>query len=149
MVETLTDNTNRTVSEVRYVFNKYGGSMGASNSVAYMFNRNGLVTVLKEKAEEDQLMEAALEGGADDIRDEGDIFEIVTDPSDLEPVRAAIEEAGIEAESAEMAWLPQTTVALDEKGAASMVRILDAFDEIDDVQNVWHNAEFPDNFEAE
>lgn len=149
MVETLTDNKNRTVSDVRYTFNKYNGSLGAANSVAYMFTRTGLITVPKEKADEEQLMDAALEAGAEDIKDEEDVFEVLTDISDLETVRQALEVAGIEAESAEMAWLPATNVALDEKIAVSLMKILDAFDEVDDVQNVWHNAEFPDGFEGE
>ncbi len=147
MVEAMTDNTNRTVSDIRYVFNKYGGSLGASNSVAYLFSRRGLITFLKDKVDEDQLMEVALEAGAEDINDEGDVLEVVTDVGDLETVRAALDEAGLEYEGAELAWLPSTRVSLDQKQATSLVKLLDAFDEVDDVQNVWHNGDLPEGFE--
>lgn len=149
MVETLTDNKNRTVSEIRFVFNKYNGSLGATNSVGYMFTKKGQLTFLAEDVDEEALMEAALEGGAEDIIDEDGIFLVMTEPGDLEPVRQALEDAGLNAESAELAQIPATTVALDEKGASSFIKFLEAMEDCDDVQNVWTNADLPEGFEGE
>lgn len=149
MIECLTDNKNRTVSEVRFTFGKFNGSMGTANSVAYMFSKNGLITVIKDGTDEEALMEAALEAGAEDIKDVEDAFEVITDPVDLETVREAVEAAGMQIESAEQALIPSTTVALDNKAAISLMKLLDAMEDLDDVQNVWHNAEFPDGFEGE
>jgi len=149
MVETLTDNKNRTVSDVRYVFNKYHGSLGTTNSVAYMFAKKGLITLLKEDVDEERLMEVALEAGAEDIRDEDDIYEVVTKSGDLETVREALVSAGLTPESAELARIPSTTVALDEKQASSLIRLLEGFEDCDDVQNVWSNADLPEGFEEE
>ncbi len=147
MIESLTDNKNRTVSDVRFTLGKHNGSLGTSNSVAYMFSKKGLITVLKEGADEEALMELALEAGAEDIKDEDDIFEIITDPADLETVREAVEGAGLEIESAEQARIPSTTVALDNKAAVSFLKLLDGIEDLDDVQNFWHNAEFPEGFD--
>ena len=149
LIESLTDNKNRTVSDVRYAFNKHNGSMGTANSVAYMFSKRGLITVLKEGIDEEALMEIALEAGAEDIKDEDDIFEIITDPADLETVREALVKAGMEIESAEQAAIPSTTVTLDNKAALSFLKLLDGIEDLDDVQNVWHNAELPEGFEEE
>ncbi len=149
MIESLTDNKNRTVSEVRYTFGKFNGSMGTANSVAYMFSKNGLITVLKDGTDEEALMEVALEAGAEDIKDVEDAFEVITDPADLETVRQAVEEAGMQIEAAEQAFIPATTVTLENKTAVSLLKLLEAMEDLDDVQNVWHNAEFPDGFEGE
>ena len=149
MIESLTDNKNRTVSDVRFTLGKHNGSLGTSNSVAYMFSKKGLITVLKEGVDEEALMELALEAGAEDIKDEDEAFEIITDPADLESVREAVEGAGIEIESAEQARIPSTTVSLDNKSAVSFLKLLDGIEDLDDVQNFWHNAEFPEGFEEE
>ncbi|MBW1712833.1 MAG: YebC/PmpR family DNA-binding transcriptional regulator [Deltaproteobacteria bacterium] len=148
LVEALTDNKNRTVSDVRYTFGKFGGSLGGANSVAYLFAKKGQLTFAQEGVDEEQLMETALEAGAEDVRDEDEVFEVITEPGDLESVREALTEAGMEPESAELAMIPSTTVALDAKQAASLFKLLDAFDELDDVQNVWSNAELPEGFEG-
>jgi len=147
MVEAVTDNKKRTVSDVRYVFTRFGGSLGAANSVAYLFTNKGLITFLKDQVGEDQLMEAALEAGAEDVRVEDEVFEVLTDPGDLETVREALSQAGLEPESAELAMIPATTIKVEGRQAASLVKLLDAFDENEDVQNVWTNADLPDEIE--
>ena len=149
MVETVTDNKNRTVSEVRYVFSKHGGSMAATGAVGYMFSRKGQIEVSKDKATEEKLMEVALDAGAEDIKDEGEGFTILTAPADLENCRAALAKAGIEPDSAENAYVPSTLVAVDGKQAVSVLKFLDAMDDVDDVQHVWSNADLPEDAEAE
>lgn len=149
LIETLTDNKNRTVSDVRTVFNKHGGSMGSSGSVAYMFSQKGLIVISKDETDEETLMDAALEAGAEDMKDEGDVFEVITEPGALEEVRNALEEAGFTPESAEVAMIPDTLNPVDGKQAASLIKFLDAMDEVDDVQNVWTNADMPDDIEED
>ena len=149
MVETVTDNKNRTVSDVRYVFNKHGGSLAGAGAVAYLFNKKGVLTFSKEDVDEEKLMELALEAGAEDISEEEESFEVLTDQGDLDAVREALVEAGLEPESAELAMLPATTIGLDMKGATSIAKIIEAFEDCDDVQNVWTNAEFPEDYEEE
>jgi len=147
MVEAVTDNKKRTVSDIRYVFTRFGGSLGAANSVAYLFANKGLITFLKDQVGEDQLMEAALEAGAEDVRVEDEVYEVLTDPGDLEVVREALSQAGLEPESAELAMVPATTIKVEGRQAASLIKLLDAFDENEDIQNVWTNADLPDEIE--
>jgi YebC/PmpR family DNA-binding regulatory protein len=139
MVEVLTDNRNRTAAEVRSVFTKRGGSLGETGSVRRMFDRKGQLVIEKSKVEEDALMAVALDAGAEDIRDEGDSFEVITAPSDFEAVRDAIIKAKIPYESAQVAWLPNTWVKVTGSGAETILKMVDALEDLDDVQNVYGN----------
>ena len=139
IVETLTDNKNRTVGEIRHVFSKYGGNMAAENSVAWMFDKKGYIVVEKTKANEDSLMAAAIDAGADDMRDDGDNWEIVSPPDAFQAVLEAVKGLNIEPAAAEVALLPQNYVKLEGKPAQQMIRLMEALDEQDDVRNVWSN----------
>jgi YebC/PmpR family DNA-binding regulatory protein len=138
IVETVTDNRNRTVGEIRHVFSKHGGNLGAENSVAWMFDKKGYIVVEKSKASEEDLMSAALDAGADDMRDDGDSWEIISAPASFEAVAEAVRKI-VEPASAQVAMLPQNYVKLEGKTAQQMVRLMDALDEHDDVQKVWSN----------
>jgi len=144
MVECLTDNRNRTIADVRYMFSKAGGNVGTDGCVAWMFDKKGLIAVAKDAVEEDTLMEVALDAGAEDIRDEGDVFEVITDPGDFEAVQAAVDKAGIAYEMAEITRLPQTMTAVSGKEAEQMIRFMEALDDCDDVQKFYTNADIPD-----
>lgn len=135
----LTDNRNRTASDLRFIFTKNGGSLGTPGSVAWQFDRKGVVMVDREGAGEDLLMETALAGGAEDISDDGDQWQITTAPADFMAVREALEQAGIGYVSAELTMLPKSTVQLDEKEARQILRLIDALEENDDVQDVHAN----------
>ncbi len=145
VVETLSDNRNRTAGEMRHYFDKCGGNLGQSGSVMFMFNRKGVINIEAEGLEEDAVMEAALEAGADDFNFDGDVFEITCEPNDLGTVRDALEEAGYSFLSAEVAYIPQTMTALpDEESVAKMEKLIDMLEDNDDVQAVWHNWDMPD-----
>jgi YebC/PmpR family DNA-binding regulatory protein len=144
MVECLTDNRNRTIADVRYMFSKAGGNVGTDGCVAWMFDKKGLIAVSKDTVDEDTLMEVALDAGAEDIRDEGDVFEVITDPGDFEAVQAAVDKAGIAYEMAEITRLPQTMTAVSGKEAEQMIRFMEALDDCDDVQKFYTNADIPD-----
>jgi YebC/PmpR family DNA-binding regulatory protein len=139
LVQTLTDNKNRTVGEIRFIFGKYNGNMAAENSVAWMFSRKGQVVVEKDKADEEKLLNAALEAGADDVSDDGGAWEVICAPDSFEAVRDAIKALGIEPASAEIAMIPQNYVKLAGKEAQSMLKLFEALDDHDDVQHVWAN----------
>ncbi len=143
MASTVTDNRNRTVSELRRVFEKHGGNMGAAGCVAWMFSKRGVITVEHGKAEEERLMEIALEAGADDVKDLGDIFEVDTTPEDFEAVKTALQDAGVETASAEVAMVPQNTVSVTGKDAEQTMKLLEELDDHDDVQSVASNADIP------
>ncbi|MFH2036693.1 MAG: YebC/PmpR family DNA-binding transcriptional regulator [Candidatus Zixiibacteriota bacterium] len=138
-LECLTDNKNRTVAEVRHLFSKYNGNLGENGCVAWMFDKQGIITVESTVSDEETLMEIALEAGASDMKLEGDVYEIITAPNDLEIVRSAIEEKSIPMTSAETAMVPQNTIKLNEKQAESMLKLYEALEENDDVQNVYAN----------
>ena len=138
MIEALTDNRNRTGSEVRHIFGKHGGNLGEPGSVAYLFDKTGVIVVDAERYTEDDLM-PAIDAGATDIALDADVFEVLTDPGDLGAVRAALDEAGVEVESFEVAQRPKTTVPLDEDGAAKLMRLIDALEDQDDVDTVHAN----------
>ncbi len=145
VVETLSDNRNRTAGEMRHYFDKCGGNLGQSGSVMFMFDRNGIITIEGEGLEEDTVMEDALEAGAEDFSFDGDVFEIVTAPNDLGAVRDALESKGYSFLSAEVAYVPQTMTAIeDEEAIAKMEKLIDMLEDNDDVQAVWHNWEMPD-----
>ena len=144
LVEVLTDNRNRTGSDVRSLFTKRGGSMGEPGTVAWQFDRKGTILV-DRAADEDELMLAAVDAGAEDIVDDGEYWRVVTGPSDLHAVRTAIEEAGMRVESADLTMEPQNLVPVDDKGTAKRVLdLVDALDDLDDVQAVHGNFDIPD-----
>jgi YebC/PmpR family DNA-binding regulatory protein len=134
-----TDNRNRTVSEIRHLFSKNGGNLGEQGSVAWMFERKSQIILEHDKATEDQLMNLVLDAGADDLQDHGDSWEILSAPEAHEAVLAALAKAGIAHESAEIAMVPKNLMKLEGKNAAGMMRLLDALEEHDDVQNVYSN----------
>ena len=141
MARVLTDNRNRTVSELRFLFSKHGGNLGEANSVAWMFQKRGVVHVDKAGAEEERVMEVALEAGADDVSDAGETFEVVASPEMLDAVRAGIEAAGLKLTGAEVTMVPKTTVHLTGQPAASALKLLEALEDHDDVQNVSANLD--------
>jgi YebC/PmpR family DNA-binding regulatory protein len=138
LVEAVTDNRNRTGSEVRHLFSKHGGSLGEPGSVAYLFDKKGLVVVDGERYTEDDLM-VAIDAGAEDIAMDDDVFEILCEPSDLTAVRAALDEAGIGVETAEVTQQPKSRVPLDEDGATKLLKLIDALEDQDDVDTVHAN----------
>lgn len=150
VVETLTDNRNRTAGEVRHYFDKAGGNMGTSGSVTFMFSREGVILVEKEDVDEDSLMDDALEAGASDfLTDDEDVFEIRTDANSVGKIRDILEEKGYTVVSSESAYIPATYTRLEsEEDMMKMQRMLDMFDDNDDVQNVWHNWENEDEYEG-
>ncbi len=139
LLETATDNRNRTVSEIRHAFAKNGGNMGESGSVGWIFSKKGYVTVPKEKADEDTLMTLVLEAGADDLKDDGAQWEILTPPDKYEAVVSAVKSAGIEPGTAEVTMIPQNYVKLEGKNVGSMLRLLEALEDHEDVQKVYSN----------
>jgi YebC/PmpR family DNA-binding regulatory protein len=144
LIEVLTDNRNRVVGELRSIFGRNGGNLGESNSVAWLFERKGVVLVPTESAGEDEVLEVALEAGAEDMQADDSSYEIRADPGDLEVVKQALDASGIRVESAEITMLPQTRVTLSEKQAQQVLRLLDALEDQDDVQQVYANFDIPD-----
>jgi YebC/PmpR family DNA-binding regulatory protein len=144
MVEVATDNRNRTVAEIRHIFSKAGGNLGETGSVNWMFDKKGILIFPKEGFDEDQLMEAGLEAGAEDVITEDDAFEVHTAPEDFHAVQQAFDDAGLAYASAEVTLVPQNTVDLDKDTAEKVLRLIDNLEDNDDVQNVSTNADFPD-----
>jgi len=138
-VETVTDNKNRTVSELRHIFSKNGGNLAESGCVAWMFKRKGYVVVEKEKASEDDLLEIILEAGAEDLRDDGSNFEILIPVENFDTVVQALQENNIEYSTAKIGYIPQNYVKLQGKQAQQLLRLMDELEDHDDVQNVWAN----------
>ena len=145
LVSVATDNRNRTVSEIRHMFSKNGGNLGEQGSVAWMFERKSQVVIEKEKATEDQLMELALDAGADDVRDMGDSWEVISAPESHATVIEAIHKAGIPTVSAEIAMLPKNLMTVDSKHVAGMLRMLDVLEDHDDVQSVFSNFDYDED----
>jgi YebC/PmpR family DNA-binding regulatory protein len=141
IVETLTDNKNRTVGEIRHVLSKHGGNLAAENSVAWMFDKKGYIVVEKTKAAEEALLAAAIDAGADDMRDDGDNWEIVSAPDAFQKVLDAVKALGIEPGAAEVAFLPQNYVKLEGKQAQQMIKLMDALEDFEDSKKVWSNAD--------
>lgn len=145
VVEALTDNRNRTAGDLRHYFDKCGGNMGQPGSVMFMFSRQGIITIDADGLDEDAVMEAALDAGAEDFSAEDGIFEIETAPNDLGTVRDALETAGYNFLSAEVAYIPSTTTSLDNpEDVAKMEKLIDMLEENDDVQDIWHNWDTPE-----
>ena len=148
IVETMTDNRNRTAGDVRHYFDKYGGNMGASGCVSWSFDRKGVIVIDNEDDEldEDTVMMDALEAGADDVQKDGEVFEVTTDPDAFQQVFDALEKAGYKFVSAQVEMVPQTYVTVDGEGdRKNLTKMLEMFEDNDDVQNVWHNWEHPDD----
>jgi len=144
-MEVMTDNRNRCVSEIRHLLSKYGGNLGANGCVAWMFEKQGIITVETEAVEEDALMEIALEAGASDITSDSGSFEVITQPEDIDTVRSAIEAKGIPMASAEVTMSPKDQVKLEkESQASSMLKLYEALEELEDVQKIYSNFDIPD-----
>jgi len=139
LVETMTDNRNRTVAEIRHLFSKNGGNMGEAGSVAWMFDKKGYIVVEKSAKSEDELFEIAIEAGADDMQLEGDVFEIYTAPENFDAVHEAVKAAGIEPQAAEISMIPQNYIELAGDDAKKMLKLYEALDDNDDVQKVYAN----------
>ena len=144
LVEAATDNKNRTVAEVRHLFNKHGGSLGETGSVAWMFDKKGIITFPTQGKTEDDIMEIVLDAGADDISEEEGYFEVTTEVENFEPVRRALVDAGIEIENASLQWIAKNTVDVSGETAEKVMKLIDALEDNDDVQNVYSNANFTD-----
>jgi YebC/PmpR family DNA-binding regulatory protein len=149
LVEVLTDNRNRAAAEVRRIFTKYGSALAEPGAVSWMFTKRGVVLVPKVAAAEDDLLAVALQEGAEDLTSEGDTWQITSDPRDLPRLREAIEAAGYSIESAEITIEPSTLVPVDREGAPAVLRLVDALEELDDVQEVHANFDVPDDVLAE
>lgn len=144
MIESVTDNKNRTVAEIRHAFNKYGGSMAESGAVAYGFDRKGVITLLKQGKTEDDIMEIVLDAGADDIETEEDFFEVTTSLETFEPVRKALIDAGLDIENASLQWIAQNTIEVKGDESERIMKLIEMLEDNDDVQNVYTNADFVD-----
>ena len=145
LVETMTDNRNRTVAELRHIFSKNGGNLGESGSVAWMFDKKGYIVVDKKLKSEDELFEIAIEAGAEDLQDEGEVYEIYTAPENFEAVHDAIKAAGIEPQAAEISLIPQNSIRLEGADAQQMLKLYEAIDDNEDVQKVYANFDIDES----
>lgn len=144
LIESLSDNKNRAVADIRHIFNKCGGNLGENGCVAWMFAKKGYLAIERAQVDEEVLMEAALDAGAEDIREDNSNFEVITAPEDFEAVKAAINQASIPYFVAEVTMLPQSTTNLDGKEAEQMLRLMEMLEDNEDVQKVYTNADIPD-----
>jgi YebC/PmpR family DNA-binding regulatory protein len=144
LIESLTDNKVRAVADIRYIFGKCGGNLGENGCVNYLFDKKGYLEINKDGVEEDVLMEVALEAGAEDVKEEESTFEVITEPSEFDVVKEAIDAAGIAVNMSEVTMLPQTYASLEGKQAEQMLRLMEMLDDCDDVQKVYTNADIPD-----
>lgn len=149
LIECLTDNRNRAAAEVRTALTRNGGQLADPGSVAYIFNRKGVVIVPKGEKSEDDILEVVLDAGAEEVNDLGDSFEIISEATDFVAVRKAVQEAGIDYDSAEASWVPNLQVPLDAEGARKMIRVVEALEDSDDVQDVFANGDLSDEVLAE
>lgn len=145
LIDSLTDNKNRAVSEIRHALTKHGGNMGESGCVAWMFDKKGYIVVEKTVVEEDALMELALEAGAEDVREDGDNYEVITEPESFEEVKEAIDAKGIDTVVGEVTMVPQNLTPVEGETAQKLIRLIDALEDCDDVQKVYNNADLPDD----
>jgi YebC/PmpR family DNA-binding regulatory protein len=145
IVETVTDNKNRTLPEIRHIFTKYGGNMAAANAVAWMFEKKGYIIVEGSSMPEEQLLELVLEAGAEDLRQDGDSFEIFTAPENLEPVKEALKARGVTITASEVAMTPKNTVRAEGHAARKVLNLVEALEEHDDVQHVWANFDIDES----
>ena len=149
LVETLTDNKNRTAADVRSIFTKAGGNLGETGCVSYMFNRKGVITLSTETCSEDDVFNAALEAGAEDVVTEDGVIEVYTAPDDFETVRDALESAGFKREMAEVSMIADQRITLDDEKTRKVLRLIDNLEDNDDVQNVYSNMDIPDDFDPD
>ena len=149
LIECLTDNRNRAAAEVRTALTRNGGQLADPGSVSYVFDRKGVVVVPKGDKTEDDILEVVLEAGADEVNDLGDTFEIISEATDFVAVRKAVQDAGIDYDSAEASWVPNLQVPLDADGARKMIRVIEALEDSDDVQDVFANGDISDEVLAE
>jgi YebC/PmpR family DNA-binding regulatory protein len=145
LIESMTDNRNRTVAEFRHMFSKNGGNLGEAGSVAWMFDKKGYIVVDRSAKSEDELMDIVLEAGADDMQDEGEVFEIYTSPENYDAVDAALKAAGVETQASEITRVPQTSVKLEGDEAQKMLKLYDAIDDHDDVQKLYANFDIDES----
>jgi YebC/PmpR family DNA-binding regulatory protein len=145
MLDVMTDNKNRTVADIRHIFSKHNGNLGETGCVAWMFKKKGLIILPAKGVNEDQLMEIALDAGADDINQEEDTFEVTTEPDLMETVKDAIEKAGLPVSEASVTMIPQSTVKLEGKQAIQMLKMIEALEDHDDVQNVYANFDIDED----
>ena len=146
LIEAITDNRNRTVSEIRTIFSRHGGSLGEAGCVAWMFERKGVITV--EGVDEETLMEVAIEAGAEDVKEEEGVFQVITAPEDLEEVRERLESGGISVKEAQLTYIPQSTVRVEGEKAEKLIKLLDALEKHDDVQHIYSNFDVPEEILA-
>lgn len=145
LIEVATDNRNRSIADLRHLMSKNGGSMGESGSVSWMFERKGIIIFNKNDYSEDELMEVALSAGADDLHDEGDLWEIHTSITDFNTIRESLEHSGLQIQSAEVAMIPQNMISVDSEIAKKVIKLLEALEDYDDVQQVYSNIDIPDD----
>lgn len=148
LIDGLTNNRSRTAPDLRVLFERAGGNLAASGAVAFQFTKQGIITIKSDAIEEDRLLELALEAGAEDVRNEGEVFEVITSPTMYLKVREAIEGAKIAIEASEITNLPNNTIPVEGEAAQKVLKLIDALEDNDDVQNVAHNAEIPDPVSA-
>ena len=149
MIDAMTDNKNRTVAEIRHIMSKNGGNLGANGCVAYMFHKKGIVMVEQEGVDEDELMEIVLDAGAEDMASEEEQFVVTTEPANFEPVRAAVEDQGFPIANAELTMVPDNTVKVVAKDAQKVLKLMDALENQDDVQNLYSNFDIPEEILAQ
>jgi len=149
MIDAMTDNKNRTVAEIRHIMSKNGGNLGANGCVAYMFHKKGIVMVEQEGVDEDELMEIVLDAGAEDMASEEEQFVVTTEPANFEPVRAAVEDQGFPIANAELTMVPDNTVKVVAKDAQKVLKLMDALENQDDVQNLYSNFDIPEEVLAQ
>jgi YebC/PmpR family DNA-binding regulatory protein len=146
MIDALTNNRARTAPDLRSIFEKHGGNFGASGSVAFQFTKQGVITIKSDAVDEDKLLELALDAGAEDVKNEGEVFEVITSPTNFHKVKDAISAGNINVEAAEVTYMPINTVSIaDTEAAAKILRLVEALEDNDDVQSVSHNAELPES----
>jgi len=146
LVEVATDNKNRTVAEVRHLFSRHGGNMGESGSVAWMFEKKGVISLPKQNKSEDDIMEIVLNAGAEDLHTEEEFFEIQTDLESFEPVRKALIDKNLTVDNASLQWIAKNTINIAGENAEKMMKLIEALEDCDDVQNVFSNADFDEEF---
>lgn len=149
LIETLTDNKNRTAADIRSIFSKHGGNLGESGSVAYMFQRKGIITFDAEQYSEDEIFEAALEAGAEDVTSEDGEIEVLTSPEEFSAVSESLETAGFKSLRSEVSMVPEATVSLDDETTAKALKLIDLIDDHDDVNSVSTNLDIPDGFDPD
>src|SRR4051794_24321671 len=145
IIEGLSNNPSRTAPDLRSILEKHGGNLAKSGAVSFQFTKQGIITIKADAVDEEKLMEIALEAGAEDVKNEGEVFEVITTPTTYLKVKESIETAKIPVEAGEIAHMPNNTVALDAEGGTKLLRLIDALEDHDDVQNVFHNADVPES----